>query len=113
MTIAFSALIGSGCVDDAQKVFNEKPHRDVVSWTTMIAAFVHKEKYKEVLKWFLLVQKDGGDSMYDGFACTFDLREFGVSRARKCGDISIEHDVLDRLPQRNMVTWCCMLSAHC
>ncbi|XP_031473488.1 pentatricopeptide repeat-containing protein At1g03540 [Nymphaea colorata] len=146
--IISSALIDMygkcGCLDDAQKVFGEMPHRDAVSWTTMIAAFVQKERYKQALEWFLLMQqKDGGDSMCDGFAFGTALSACGnlglvgpgrqlhsrlvvdgievnavigsalVDMYGKCGDILIAREVFNRMPQKNMVTWCCMLCAYC
>ncbi|CAN6457684.1 unnamed protein product [Victoria cruziana] len=132
-----------GCLDDAQKVFVEMSHRDAVSWTTMIAAFVQKERYKEALQWFLLMQKDGEDSSCDGFAFGAALSACGnlglvglgmqlhsrlimvgievnavigsalVDMYGKCGDVFTARNVFDRMLQRNMVTWCCMLCACC
>ncbi|KAK4400221.1 Glutamate-1-semialdehyde 2,1-aminomutase, chloroplastic [Sesamum angolense] len=49
----------SGCCDDALKVFRDMPHRNLVSWSALLAGFVQSKRFKDVLLLFqeMLVEK--------------------------------------------------------
>ncbi|KAL8127420.1 pentatricopeptide repeat-containing protein At2g03880, mitochondrial [Apium graveolens] len=46
-------------LDDAREVFDKMPERNVVSWTTMIAAFTNVKNYKEAIGFLILMLRDG------------------------------------------------------
>ncbi|KAL2233165.1 pentatricopeptide repeat-containing protein At1g50270 [Sesamum indicum] len=58
-----SALIDmyskGGCCDDALKVFRDMPHRNLVSWSALLAGYVQCKRFKDVLLLFqeMLVEK--------------------------------------------------------
>ena len=49
----------TGYVDQALKLFNEMPQRDVVSWNTMISEFVQNGHCEEALHLFHQMQLEG------------------------------------------------------
>ncbi|XP_057754257.1 pentatricopeptide repeat-containing protein At2g34400 [Arachis stenosperma] len=50
----------SGSLDSAQRVFNDMPRKNEVSWNTMIAAFASHGKAKEALSLFQCMLDEGG-----------------------------------------------------
>ncbi|PKU81546.1 pentatricopeptide repeat-containing protein At2g03880, mitochondrial [Dendrobium catenatum] len=48
-----------GLIGDARQLFGDLPHRNVVSWTTMISAFIDIELGREALEFFVWMQRDG------------------------------------------------------
>ncbi|XP_008796031.3 pentatricopeptide repeat-containing protein At2g03880, mitochondrial [Phoenix dactylifera] len=48
-----------GLLDEARKVFDQMPERNVVSWTTMISALTNLEQKEEALMLLLEMQRDG------------------------------------------------------
>ncbi|XP_077209969.1 tetratricopeptide repeat (TPR)-like superfamily protein [Tasmannia lanceolata] len=62
-----------GELDDARKLFDEIPHRNVVSWTSMIKGYVQNDKNHQALLLFkkLLIdesERDVGDFLVDNVA---------------------------------------------
>lgn len=48
-----------GCLDDAETVFNEMPHRDVVAWNSMISGFsLHGVYYHDTIRLLVRMQND-------------------------------------------------------
>ncbi|KAF3775415.1 Pentatricopeptide repeat-containing protein [Nymphaea thermarum] len=48
-----------GCLADAHKVLDEMPHRNVVSWSAMIAGYVQRGDPESALSLFVGMQRDG------------------------------------------------------
>eukprot|EP00268_Persea_americana_P008602 TRINITY_DN13354_c1_g1_i1.p1 TRINITY_DN13354_c1_g1~~TRINITY_DN13354_c1_g1_i1.p1 ORF type:complete len:576 (-),score=78.08 TRINITY_DN13354_c1_g1_i1:509-2158(-) len=48
-----------GLLDEARKLFDEMPERNVVSWTTMISAYTNGNRSEEALKFLILMQREG------------------------------------------------------
>ncbi|KAG9443095.1 hypothetical protein H6P81_018949 [Aristolochia fimbriata] len=60
-TFVGNSLIDLYCncfdIDCAYKVFNEMPHRNNVTWNSLISGLVHNERYEEALQLFNLMQR--------------------------------------------------------
>ncbi|XP_057770298.1 putative pentatricopeptide repeat-containing protein At3g13770, mitochondrial [Salvia miltiorrhiza] len=48
-----------GCLDDARMMFDEMPHRNVVSWTAMISGYTKSGFYYEALRHFVEMLRSG------------------------------------------------------
>ncbi|KAK3228372.1 hypothetical protein Dsin_000253 [Dipteronia sinensis] len=66
--VRFDVYVGSvlidmyskcGCSDDARKIFNEMPIRNVVSWSTLIAGYVQCNRFMDALNVFKDMLADG------------------------------------------------------
>ncbi|XP_024191935.1 pentatricopeptide repeat-containing protein At3g12770 [Rosa chinensis] len=51
--------IDCGCVEDARAIFDQRPAKDVISWTEMIRVYVKKGGFNEGLKLFRQMIADG------------------------------------------------------
>lgn len=58
INVLINAYVKFGLLDDAQKVFDEMPERNVISWTTMISAYA-KCKPERALEFIVLMERDG------------------------------------------------------
>lgn len=59
MNILISMYVKFGLLDDAQELFAEMPERNVVSWTTMIAAYANSRLNDKALECLILMLRDG------------------------------------------------------
>ncbi|XP_031119182.1 pentatricopeptide repeat-containing protein At3g29230-like [Ipomoea triloba] len=92
------------CCEDlemARKLFEVMPERDVVSWNTMIQAYM---TYGEMASAFCLFE-----SMPERNVVTWNSVISGIVKA---GDIDLAHSVFQRMPQRSDVSWNTMVSAY-
>ncbi|KAI4307683.1 hypothetical protein L6164_030845 [Bauhinia variegata] len=55
----FRFYLVCGCFDEALKVFEVMPERNVVSWNTLIAGLVNQDKVFETFDTFRVMQKEG------------------------------------------------------
>ncbi|XP_047941038.1 putative pentatricopeptide repeat-containing protein At3g13770, mitochondrial [Salvia hispanica] len=62
-----------GCLADAQKVFDEMPHRNVVSWTAMISGYTKSGFYNEALHLVLEMLRSGTNPNEFTFATVVNL----------------------------------------
>ncbi|XP_004301045.1 PREDICTED: pentatricopeptide repeat-containing protein DOT4, chloroplastic-like [Fragaria vesca subsp. vesca] len=51
--------IDCGCLEDARAIFDQRPAKDVISWTEMIRVYVKKGGFNEGLKLFRQMAADG------------------------------------------------------
>lgn len=128
-----------GFVDDVQKVFDECPDRDLVSWTTLIQAFTKARLYRKGVGAFmemcdLKLRADGRILVVVLSACA-NLGDLNLGRKvhsyirhnidmnadvfvgnaliymyLKCDDSNSGYKVFDEMPVRNVVTWNAMIS---
>ncbi|XP_002964616.2 pentatricopeptide repeat-containing protein At3g12770 [Selaginella moellendorffii] len=56
------------CLDDAAKIFQRLPRRDVVSWSAMIAAFAETDLFDEAIEFYSKMQLEGVRPNYYTFA---------------------------------------------
>ncbi|KAJ7551471.1 hypothetical protein O6H91_06G016700 [Diphasiastrum complanatum] len=129
-----------GSLDNARHVFSRMPHRNVVSWNAMIAAFAQNGYGKEALCLFNWMQYHGFRPDQITFVCALDacagltaLAEGQVIHTAvvgcgyegnvtvgtalvnmygKCGDLEDARGVFDKMPHRNVVSWNAMISAY-
>lgn len=129
-----------GSLEDARKVFDQMPERDVCSWTTMIAAYARHGPAEEALRLFQLMKQTGLqpnqftftslllacihlDSVNEGIEIHEEIIrsgfEFDVPVANalidmygKCGLIEKARELFDKIPVRDVVTWTAMISGY-
>ncbi|XP_016899771.2 pentatricopeptide repeat-containing protein At4g21065 isoform X2 [Cucumis melo] len=128
-----------GSIHDVQKVFDECPHRDLVSWTTLIQAFTKAGLYSRAIEAFmemcdLRLRADGrtlvvvlsacsnlgdlnlGQKVHSYICYYIDMNaDVFVGNALidmylKCDDLNSANKVFDEMPVRNVVTWNAMIS---
>lgn len=129
-----------GSLDDAKKVFDKMPERNVVSWTTMIAVYARHCEAHVVLQHFHIMQQEGVSASTITFvsllaACAGQAaladgklvhalildsqREFDifvetalVNMYGKCGSLTDAQSIFLNMPVRNVVSWTAMISAY-
>lgn len=130
-----------GRLDDAYKVFNDMPSRDVVSWSAMVGGYAHHGENQKAFELFErikheLIQVDQPLFLCVLKACTGSLsivqgrmvHELVIERGfdtdiiignalldmyAKCGSVSEAHAVFDRLASHDVISWSVMISAYC
>ncbi|KAH9318561.1 hypothetical protein KI387_020330 [Taxus chinensis] len=135
-----TGFMQNGCVDEAQKLFRTIPKRNVVSWTAMIAGYAQNGRSEEALKSFLQMQRTGmkpdaqtfasaltacanmaalqhGMEIHDeivksGFQYDVFVNNALLDMYAKCGDIEKTHNLFDKMPKRNVVTWSTMIGGY-
>lgn len=129
-----------GSTEDAVKVFTKMPKRDLVSWNAIIAGFAQKGNYTEALKHFSLLQHvdlkpvsitftsvlsaccrpealEQGKQVHTHIMKTLFELDISVGNAivtmySKCGSLELAHQVFDKIPQRNLVSWTAMIAGY-
>lgn len=129
-----------GSVMDARQVFEKMPRRDLVSWTTMIAAFAQNGQPNEALTVFIsMLWSDVQPNLVTivnvlpacasiGDVCLGELIHNSVvvnglesdvfvgtalvDMYAKCGSIENACCVFDKMFERNIVTWTAMITVY-
>ena len=70
-------------LDDARTLFDEMPHRNVVSWNTVISGYVHSGKLQKALSFFLELNKS--EIQADAYSFTPALAACGQLRLLHLG----------------------------
>lgn len=96
----FYAKCGVG-LDLASQVFGEMPERDVISWNTMIAAYMARGEIEPAMRLF--------HSMQERSIVTWNSVVSGLSKA---GNMELAHSVFERMPERNEVSWNSLITAY-
>ncbi|CAM6030174.1 unnamed protein product [Sphagnum balticum] len=145
----FNVFVGSslvdmyakcGSIEDAQKVFDRMPTRNVVSWNAMILGYVKCGQGQKALELYRQMQSSGvqPDSvtfvgLLNACASAVALEEGRgvheqiirsgcesevyvgsslVDMYAKCGSIEDAQRVFDRMPIRNVVSWNAIILGH-
>ncbi|PWA60906.1 pentatricopeptide repeat (PPR) superfamily protein [Artemisia annua] len=123
-------------LDDARKLFNEMPERNVVSWTTMIAAFANAGLGYEGLRFLVLMVRDGvRPNMFtystvlracsglgslkqvhcgivkDGLDSDVFVRSALVDNYAKWGELGNALVVFDEMETRDLIVWNSVIGA--
>ncbi|KAJ0972106.1 hypothetical protein J5N97_020065 [Dioscorea zingiberensis] len=128
-----------GCLDDACKVFELMPERDVVVWNAMITGFVRSGRSAEALDMFRRLQLEGMEidwrsipSVLNACGCNGELMRGKEVHGRvirclvfdsdvaignalidmygKCGCLGDSHRVFAGMDWKNEVTWSAMIA---
>uniref|UniRef100_A0A0D9XRP6 Pentatricopeptide repeat-containing protein n=1 Tax=Leersia perrieri TaxID=77586 RepID=A0A0D9XRP6_9ORYZ len=95
-------LAAAGRISDARRLFDGTPHRDVVSWTAVVAAYARRGMLREARELF-----DRPDARRNVVTWTALLS--GYARARRVDEAKA---LFARMPERNVVSWNTMLEAY-
>ncbi|KAH7426122.1 hypothetical protein KP509_11G085600 [Ceratopteris richardii] len=132
---------GCGSMDEAQRVFDNLPIRNVVTWSVMIAGYTELGHGHAALTLFDKMLQEGikpdgvilacllkacgsiksvehGNMLYEeairnGFAeADIILANTLLDMYINCGNLEAAHKVFDNLPIRNVVTWSVMIAGY-
>ncbi|XP_057873781.2 pentatricopeptide repeat-containing protein At4g02750 isoform X2 [Cryptomeria japonica] len=129
-----------GFINHARQIFDEMPDRNVVSWNAMIAAYAQQGCGEEALQLFCKMQKAGVKSksvtfvailsaiagleglepgkqihafiLKAGFESNVFVGSALLDMYAKCRCIKDAHQVFDKMPERNIVSWNVMVDGH-
>lgn len=130
-----------GCLDTAQRIFWKLPHRNVVSWTAIIATFAQLGQCKKAFQLYRQMQQEEGVkpneitylSLLSGCANLADLEQGKMIHASivkqdfelddvlgtalinmygKCGSLDDAENVFDRMHRQDAVSWTAMIASH-
>uniref|UniRef100_A0A1D1Y4J7 Pentatricopeptide repeat-containing protein At3g29230 n=1 Tax=Anthurium amnicola TaxID=1678845 RepID=A0A1D1Y4J7_9ARAE len=99
---SYSRCCAGGGIVSAKKLFDAMPHRDVVSWNTMITALVRAGELEQARKLFdVMPERDtvSWNAVLGGYA--------------KAGEAEEAFELFKRMPERNVVSWSTVISACC
>eukprot|EP01018_Ginkgo_biloba_P019613 Gb_41545 [translate_table: standard] len=129
-----------GSIVNARRVLEQMPERNVVSWTAMIAAYARLGCGEEAVALFARMQRTGiqpnqftlvsvlpacanlasveygkevhEDVIRTGYQANVYVGSALVDMYVKCGRIEDAHQVFDRMPERNVVSWNTMIAGY-
>eukprot|EP01018_Ginkgo_biloba_P036819 Gb_28171 [translate_table: standard] len=124
-------------VVDGRRVFDQLPKRNVVSWTSMIAAYAKQGHAEEAWKLFNQMQRTGiqpnhftfasvlpacanlaalkgihEEIIRSGFQYDVFLGNSLVDTYAKCGSIENARCVFDKMLQRDVISWTAMIAGY-
>jgi len=128
---------GGGTLAEAQRIFDQLPKRDAVSWTVMIAAYSKQGRREEAKELFYQMKRLGfqpneytfvsilpacsdsaaveeihGEIVTCGFEQNVILGNALVDMYAKCGSIENARYMLDKMPQPNVVSWTTLIAGY-
>ncbi|XP_020244491.1 pentatricopeptide repeat-containing protein At2g22410, mitochondrial [Asparagus officinalis] len=137
---AIHCFASCGALDGARKLFDESCVRDLVSWNTMINAYVQRGRPREALDIFhrMMVEKVRADevTMIGIIACCTQLQDLDLGRRIhryiqdkdikgtvpltnalmdmyvKCGSLQPAQALFDGMSQRTVVSWTTMIMGY-
>ncbi|KAK9156783.1 hypothetical protein Scep_003357 [Stephania cephalantha] len=129
-----------GGLEDARRVFDEMPERDLVTWTVMIAGYVECGNARESLVVFDRMLDEGvvpdrQTMVTVAFACAkvgamhkakyvheyVRRSNFGldvilgtamIDMYAKCGSVDSAREIFDAMEEKNVVSWSAMIAAY-
>lgn len=127
-------------IDDAYKMFDRMPERDLVCWNTIIAGFAQNGLAKMALDLVLRMQEEGqkpdsitvvtvlpaaanigswrigklihGYAIRAGFELLVNISTALVDMYSKCGSVGTARLIFDRMKQRTVVSWNSMIDGY-
>lgn len=132
--------IKSGDVGSARSIFDKIARRDVVTWNTMFAGYVHHNQPEEALQLFHQMENEGTEPNQTTYvtllkACSsivaldkgkwvhghimesrVELDDFVgnalVDMYAKCGHLDGARKVFDEIPKRSAISWSAMIAGY-
>ncbi|XP_057871944.2 pentatricopeptide repeat-containing protein At1g15510, chloroplastic isoform X2 [Cryptomeria japonica] len=129
-----------GSINKARQLFDKIPQRNVVSWNAMIVGYAQNGFVEKALEIFKQMQLTGvkpnsttfasilpacakmgaleqGIDIHQSIAEREILSDVVVANAlldmyAKCGRIDKAHELFDKMPKRNVVSWTAMIAGH-
>ncbi|XP_057821823.2 putative pentatricopeptide repeat-containing protein At3g23330 [Cryptomeria japonica] len=129
-----------GRIDKACELFEEMPHRNVVSWNAMIAGYAQNGFFEKALETFKQMQLAGlkpdpttfasilpacakmgaleqgmdihQSIMEGGFLSDIIVGNALVDMYGKCGNMDKARELFDKMPQKNVVSWNAMIAGY-
>ncbi|KAH7688149.1 TPR-like protein [Dioscorea alata] len=95
-------LANNGRIPDARHLFDQMPHRDVITWTSLISAYIRCGMLREARALF-----DRPDAQKNVITWTALLS--GYVRSKR---ILEAEDIFKRMPEKNVVSWNTMMSGY-
>lgn len=137
-TALINMHVKCGRVEDAMKVFDNLPKRDLVTWTAMIAGWAQHHQVKEAVELFKRMEQEGvkpdkvafvsllracsnPDDLEQGKSIHTRMKEADmdsdvyvgtalVTMYAKCGSMADARQVFDSMKERNVVSWTAMIA---
>ncbi|XP_022974531.1 pentatricopeptide repeat-containing protein At4g02750-like [Cucurbita maxima] len=96
-----SNCMRNGLVEEAQKLFDEMPQRNVVTWNSMIRGY------------FLNGRRSDGISLFRRMP-ERDIFSYNtvIAGLMQCGDVDDAKDIFDVMPFRDVVSWNSMIAGY-
>ncbi|XP_061994066.1 putative pentatricopeptide repeat-containing protein At5g13230, mitochondrial [Rosa rugosa] len=138
--ILANVYVKAGLVNDAVKVFDEMPRRNVISFVTLIQGFSESQRFVEAVELFgrlhregqelnpfvfttvlkLLVRMGLAELVWTVHACIYKLGHGTnafvgtalIDAYSVCGDVDITRDVFDGIVCKDMVAWSGMVGCY-
>ncbi|KAJ4952819.1 hypothetical protein NE237_029651 [Protea cynaroides] len=129
--------VKSECMNEARRLFDELPTRDIISWTCIISGLVQCKRPKEALELFRAMQDSGVEpdrvtlssvisacASLGAFVCGRWVHEYIercgiewdihigtalVDMYAKCGCVEMALDIFHGMRQKNVLTWNALL----
>ncbi|XP_059067251.1 pentatricopeptide repeat-containing protein At2g03880, mitochondrial-like [Cryptomeria japonica] len=129
-----------GSIGKARELFDQMPQRNVVSWNVMIVGYAHIGFVENALETFKQMQLAGVkpdlttfasilpacakmEALEQGMDIHQSIKDRGISSNivvasslvdmyAKCGRIDKAHEVFDKMPQRDVVSWNAMIAGY-
>ncbi|KAI4376734.1 hypothetical protein MLD38_014461 [Melastoma candidum] len=129
-----------GTIRHARLVFDEMPHKDVVSWTAVISGYVNRGCGDEAIGMFCEMQSRTvmpnvytyatclsacglkldicfGELLHGavvkiGLMIDLYIGSALVDVYAKCGDVQLANSVFDSMPERNAIVWSTLLNGY-
>ena len=130
-----------GRVEDARKVFDTMPKRNVIAWTGILSGMAEEGKIDVALQYLSEMQKEGvkpdavlcisllnavtkpkdinhGKLIHDqiaqmGFDKNLHVANALISMYARCGCVQEAQGIFNNMPERDIVSWTALLHLYC
>lgn len=130
-----------GRVEDARKVFDTMPKRNVIAWTGILSGMAEEGKIDIALQYLSEMQKEGvkpdailyisllnavtrskdidhGKLIHDqiaqiGFEKNLNVANALISMYARCGCVQEAQGIFDKMSERDIVSWTALLNLYC